>query len=44
MCDTCHTHGPLSAERIVCKATPEQLLRLIWDILNSDRDPFGSTS
>jgi|GEM_PF-5768952 len=43
MCDTCHAHGPMSAERIVCKATRDQVIRLIRDILNSDRDPYGST-
>ena len=43
MCDTCRMHQPLSAERIVCRATREQLMRLLRDILNSDRNPYGST-
>ena len=43
MCDTCHTHGPLSPVRLVCRATDEQLMRLLRDILNSGRDPYGST-
>jgi hypothetical protein len=36
MCDTCHTHGPLSAEAIVCRATPEQILRLLRDIYKTE--------
>jgi hypothetical protein len=43
MCDTCHSHGPLSPERIVCRATDDQIMRLLWDILNADRRPYGST-
>jgi hypothetical protein len=44
MCDTCRSHGPLSPETLACRATPEQLMRLLRDILNSDRRPDGSTA
>ena len=43
MCDTCKTHGPLSPETLVCRATDAQILRLLRDILDSDRRPYGST-
>jgi hypothetical protein len=43
MCDTCHSHGTLSPETLVCRATDIQLVRLLRDILNSDRRPYGGT-
>ncbi len=43
MCEVCHIHGPLSPERIACRATPEQIARLLRDILNADHKPHGST-
>ena len=43
MCDTCSTHGPLSPQTLACRATPDQVMRLLWDILNSDQKPGGST-
>jgi hypothetical protein len=43
MCDTCKAHGPLSPETLVCRASPDQLMRLLRDIFNSDRRPYGST-
>jgi hypothetical protein len=43
MCDTCHSHGHLSPETIVCRATDAQLMRLLRDILKAERRPDGST-
>jgi hypothetical protein len=43
MCDTSHSHGPLSPETLVCRATDAQLMRLLRDILNTHRRPYGST-
>jgi hypothetical protein len=40
MCDSCKAHGPLSPETLVCRASPDQLMRLL--ILNSAAAPTGA--